>query len=107
MRDQAHVLEILPFEQVDDVGDVGVEGDVLAEKMRAVRKPGQRRREDLVTLGFEKVRDALPAPAAVPCAVNEHEGLACSRLGHCVAPVSACLSGRHYSAEIAAGVIAV
>jgi len=33
MRDQADVLEVFPFEQVDDVGDVSVEDDVLAQKM--------------------------------------------------------------------------
>ena len=36
MRHQAGVLDVLPFEQVDDVGDVGVEDDVLAQEMRAV-----------------------------------------------------------------------
>ena len=36
----------------------------------------QRRREHFVTFGFEQVGDAPPAPAAVPGAVNEDEGVA-------------------------------
>jgi hypothetical protein len=41
MRDQADVLQVFPFEQVDDVGDVGVEDDVLAQQVRAVAIAGQ------------------------------------------------------------------
>ena len=48
MHHEADVLQVLPFEQVDDVGDVGVEDRILAQQVRAVAEAGQRRREDLV-----------------------------------------------------------
>ena len=35
-RHKADILEALPFDQVDDVGDVGVQIDVLAQQMRAL-----------------------------------------------------------------------
>jgi hypothetical protein len=75
VHDQADVLEVLPFEHVDEVGDVGVEIDVLAHEVRALADASERRREDLVALLFQEVGDAPPAPAAMPRAVHQHEGL--------------------------------
>ena len=75
VHDQADVLEVLPFEHVDEVGDVGVEIDVLAHEVRALADAGERRREHLVALLFQQVRHAPPAPAAVPRAVHQHECL--------------------------------
>jgi hypothetical protein len=80
MRDQAHAFQLFPFEQVDDIGDVGVEHDVLAEQVRAVGEPGQRWCEYLVTLGFEQIRDAPPAP----------ECLAAARLCHRFSSAQCC-----------------
>ena len=82
MHDETDVAQILPFDQVDDVGDVGVEDDVLAQQMLAVAIAGERRRVDLVALGLQEVRHPPPAPATMPGAVNEHEGLACAGLRH-------------------------
>jgi hypothetical protein len=80
VHDQADVPEVLPFEHVDEIGDVGVEIDILAQEVRAFADAGERRREHLVPLLFQEVRDAPPAPAAVPGAVHEHEGLGLARL---------------------------
>src|SRR5215469_11937295 len=76
MRDQADVVEVFPRREIGDVGDLGVEIDVLAEKMRAVAVAGERRRINFVAARFEQVSDAAPAPAAVISAVHEHESLA-------------------------------
>jgi len=51
------------------------------EQVRAIAVAGKRRRKDLVAMPFEDVGDAPPAPAAVICAVHEHECRARSRLG--------------------------
>ena len=82
MRHQANARQILPFEQVDDVGDVGVEVDVVAEQVRAVADAGQRGGVDLVTAGLQQVGHPPPAPAAVPGAVDQHEGLGGRNFGH-------------------------
>src|SRR6516225_11316007 len=74
--DHQHVLEVLPFDDIDNVGDVRVEIDILAHEVRALADASQRRREHLVALLLEQVRHPPPAPAAMPCAVHEHESLA-------------------------------
>src|ERR1700735_2502248 len=76
MRHEADVLEVFPIHQIDDVGDLGVEIDVFAQKMRAVAVAGQRRRIDLVAMALENVGGAPPAPAAMIGAVDEYECLA-------------------------------
>lgn len=43
MYHQANVVEILPFDNVDDVGDMGVEIYVLVQQMRTLAEPGQGR----------------------------------------------------------------
>ena len=48
---------------------------LVAERLRALAEPGQRRGEHLVAFGGEQVGDAAVAPAAVPGAVNEDEGV--------------------------------
>ena len=52
MGDQADAVEVFPFHQIDDVGDVGVEDHVLAQKMRAIAVAGERRRKNLVAALF-------------------------------------------------------
>ena len=54
---------------------MGVEIDVLAHEVRALADAGERRREHIVALLFQQVRQAPPAPAAVPRAVHQHECL--------------------------------
>src|SRR5262249_27356298 len=76
MADQHGVAQALPFEDVDDIGDVGGEVHLAVDEMRALAEPGHGRGEHLVALLLQEVRDPPPAPAAVPGAVHEHEGLA-------------------------------
>jgi len=44
--------------------------------LERLAEAGQRRREDLVPLQFEQIGDAPPAPAVMPGAVHQDEGLA-------------------------------
>jgi hypothetical protein len=50
---------------------MGVEADVAAQQMHAFAKTGQRRRKDPVPSGSHQVAHALPAPAAMPSAVDQ------------------------------------
>src|SRR5262249_58710088 len=75
MDDQTNVVEVFPFDHVDDVGDVSVEDDILAHEVRALADAGESRRKHLVPALLHKIGHAPPAPAAVPRAVHEHEGL--------------------------------
>ena len=75
MNDEADVLQVLPFHHIDDVGDVGVEIDVLRQEVRTFAEPGEGGREHLVALLLQKIRHTPPAPAAVPGAVDQHERL--------------------------------
>ena len=75
VADQHDVLEPLPFDHVDDVGHVGGEIDLGIEQVRALAQPGHGRREHLVAALLQEIGDAPPAPAAVPGAVHQHEGL--------------------------------
>jgi RNA-directed DNA polymerase len=55
MNHEADVLEALPFDEVDDVRDVGVQIDVFPQQMRALAKPRQRWHEYFVAFLFELV----------------------------------------------------
>jgi hypothetical protein len=68
MDDQTNVVEILPFDDIDDVGDVGVEIDILAQEMRTLAEPGQGGGKYLVTLLFQKsdTRRQYQPPTKVP-----------------------------------------
>src|SRR5262249_28799867 len=83
MDDQTNVVEVFPFDHVDDVGDVSVEDDILAHEVRALADAGESRREHLVPALLQKIGHAPPAPAAVPGAVHEHEGLRRTGLRRC------------------------
>ena len=71
--DQDHVLEVLIFQNGDDVLDMRVEADLRAQQMRSFTEPGQRRRENLVPSGLQHSANALPAPTSVPRTVYENE----------------------------------
>src|SRR5713226_7310423 len=83
MRDQADASEFLPFDNVDDVGDVGVEDDLLAHEVRTLAEPGHGRGEHFVTLVLQEIGHAPPTPTTVPGAVNENEGFL-HGLCHCL-----------------------
>ena len=77
----------------DDVLDVGLQPDQRREQVRPLRQPGQRRRVHLVAGRPQRTGHPVPAPAAVPGAVDEDEGAhACASSGTVgtVTPVSAC-----------------
>jgi len=56
MGDEAKIRETFPFDDVDDIGDMGVEIDILTQQMRAFTKPGERRREYFVAFYLKLVR---------------------------------------------------
>jgi hypothetical protein len=76
MADEHEVIEVLPSNDVDHVGDVGIEGDHAAHEMRTLAEAGECRREYLVTLFLQDVGDAPIAPAAGGRAVHQDESLA-------------------------------
>jgi hypothetical protein len=94
---QHDVLQAFVFDQVDDVGDVGVEIDGGRQEMDALAEAGERRGVDLVAALFEPVGHPPPAPAAVPGAVHQHEG---PRLGLSLCGLN---SGRRGGAERCSG----
>jgi hypothetical protein len=63
---QDDIGQPLPFDDVDDVGNVGRQLDLLVEQVRALAESGQCRREHLVAQLLEPVAHAAPAPPAVP-----------------------------------------
>ena len=75
MNHEANVLKALPFDNIDDVRDVGIQINVFAQEMRALAQPGERRRKNLMTFLFQMVRNPAPRPAPAKGAVDEHERL--------------------------------
>ena len=73
VADYHHVFQLLPFQFIDDVEDMGVEIDRRRQKMRAFAKSRERRREDIMSRMGEQPHHPPPAPGAVPGAVHENE----------------------------------
>src|SRR5579884_411904 len=71
--DQNDVLEPFPTEQIHDVVDVGFQPHLTAEQVRPLPQTGERRCEGAMSARGEPLANAPPAPAAVPCAVDEDE----------------------------------
>ncbi len=67
------LLDVLVLEQPDDVADVGVQRDVGSEQVGSVGEARQGWGVDQVSLCSQPVGDSLPAPAAVPTAMDEDE----------------------------------
>jgi len=63
VADQHDVVEVLPFDHVDDVGNVGREIDLAADQVRALAEPGHRGREHLVPF----LRRQHQPPCQAPC----------------------------------------
>ena len=94
MADQHDVLQFLPFDEVRDVGNVRVEIDRSgAERCERSATPVKRRREDVMALRGKKPRHALPAPAAMPGAVNENKSR--HRISPCRHQVARVISARY------------
>jgi hypothetical protein len=75
MADENDVAEILVFQNVDDVSDVGLETDLRASEMAPLAESSQRGGGHKVPFVAQKRRDLLPEPGPVPCRVNEDERL--------------------------------
>src|SRR5262249_8215279 len=64
----------LGVDDAEHVGDVQRKIDAGMQQMRTLAEAGQRRRERIMTSRAQPVGNPLPAPAAVPRAVDEDEG---------------------------------
>ena len=73
MADENDILEILPFDVVDDIEHMGVGNNVGRRKMAALTKSGQRRGRHIMTVGPKSLFERGPAPAAMPCAMHQHK----------------------------------
>src|SRR5262249_49125419 len=83
MADEHDAVEAFPLDDVDDISDVGRKVHLAVDEVRALAQTRHRRREHLVPALLQKIGHAPPAPAAVPGAVHEHEGLRRVRLRRC------------------------
>jgi hypothetical protein len=77
VADQHDVRQFLVFEDIDDVGDVGVEVDARVHEMRTLAESGQGRREDLMAGLAQRLRVGPPAPAADPGAMDQNKVCHC------------------------------
>src|SRR5258708_10351851 len=70
VSDQDDIMKVFPDQQIDDVRDMSVEANVAAQEMAAFPEAGQRRSQDPLTFHPPQVTYAVPAPAAMPGAVD-------------------------------------
>ncbi len=71
---QHDVGQVLPADQIHDVGDVRLERDLRGDQVRALANACQGGREHVVVRALQRAAHALPTPAAVPGPVHENEG---------------------------------
>jgi hypothetical protein len=72
MAAQYRIRKLLPLHEVDYVLDVGIEGHVWKQQVRALSQAGQSGREHLVTLQLQRFSNFLPTPTTVPRSVNKY-----------------------------------
>jgi hypothetical protein len=77
VADEHDLVQVLAREQLDDVLDVGLEGDAAGQQVGPVTAAGERGREDGVTCGLQAGAHPGPVPAARECAVDQEEGRHC------------------------------
>src|SRR5438128_9800225 len=65
MAHEDDLIEILPFDLVDDVVDVCCHVNLVVQEMRALAETGERRRKDTVPFRSQAVHNALPTPSAM------------------------------------------
>ena len=68
-----------PAHMVDDVIDMGGQVDAARHLTGPLGQPAQGRRGDPMASGFKQPRRPRPAPAAMPCAMDQN------KMGHRVA----------------------
>ena len=73
MPHQHHILQLLPFQHIDDIHDVRLQPDIRVEQMRALAAAGERGRIDAMPLLMQDIAHKFPAPAAVAGAVDQNE----------------------------------
>ena len=74
MSDQDDVTQVIHFQHADDVGNMGGEVNGRIDQMRAVSLSGEGYRKRAMPGRFEMRNEPVPAPTAMPCAMNENEG---------------------------------
>jgi hypothetical protein len=67
------LLQILVFENADQVGYVRLHTDVRSTKVLSLAHTGKGRRPDLVAMLAERIGDRTPLPTATPPTVNEDD----------------------------------
>src|SRR6185437_4641137 len=68
MPDEHDFIELVMLDRAHHIGDMRLEVDLGSGEMRALAKPGERRNFDPMAMGAQPLGDALPDPAALPCA---------------------------------------
>jgi len=81
MAYQNDVGQVFIFEDINDILDEHTEIDSLRKQMRTFAEAAERRGKDPMSLRAQELGDGLPAPSAVPGAVNQHVGCAFARSG--------------------------
>jgi hypothetical protein len=79
--DEDDLVQILVFQNVDDVVDVDVEADSCGSEMAPFAEPRQCGREYKVSVLPEQRHHLLPEPAPMPGRVNQNERIWLHRLG--------------------------
>ena len=74
MSHQDHAAEVLVVQNARNVLDMRIETDVRTRQMGPFTQPGQGRGMDVVSVAAKERNHLLPAPAAMPRRVDEHEG---------------------------------
>jgi hypothetical protein len=67
-------VRVIHFQHADHVGNVSGEVDGWMDQVRAVSLSGERHRKRTMAGGFEMGNDPVPAPTAMPRAMNENKG---------------------------------
>ena len=73
MAHEDDLIEIFPFDLVDDVADVCRQVNLVVQEMRALAETGQCRRKDTVFFRSQAIRDPLPTPATMARAMHQNE----------------------------------
>ena len=79
--DQHDIRQVFPQQVVHQIGGEDREVDIRRHQVGALAQPGLGRGGHPVAAGPERPGHPLPAPAAMPGAVQQHEGLAFCRHG--------------------------
>ena len=74
MSDQDDVTQVIHFQHADHIGNMGTEVNGWIDQVRPISLPGKRDRKRTMPGRFEMRNEPVPAPTAVPCAMNENEG---------------------------------